>query len=579
MKSNASFSAISTIVTTTKTLMLFLSFSVLSITANAQNYAWAAAMRGIKVETCSSIALDNDGNVYTTGHFYGTTDFNPGSGTANLISAGVTDIFISKLDASGHFVWAKRIGGTGRDVSNGIVVDTLGNVYITGYFEGTADFDPGAGTANLTSAGMTDIFISKLDTSGNLVWVKNIGGAGYDVATDIALDNLGNIYTTGSFDGNTDFDPNMGTAYLTAVSTDLFIHKLDASGNYVWAKRIGGTGVDAGQKIDVDAWGNVVIMGYFNSTVDFDPGSGVVNLTSIGNSNSFVSKLDALGNYVWVITIGALNGQSCSDICVDDLGQVYITGGFSSNMDGDPGLGGITLYSAGQFDIFIMKLDALSNCIWAKSVGGTENDYSRGIGVDILGNVYITGAFNGTADFDPSAGTANVTSVNNLDDIFISKLDVLGNYVWAKGIGGASYDMGTSIALDGLGNVYTVGGFQGSVDFNPNAGVANLSAAGDYDIFICKLQNTNVAVKDILLNNTFSIYPNPTKDIVTIAIPTNFSESYLLEVYNLQGQLVRKGEVTNLTILDMKEITTGTYLFILKNEEGNVVFKEKIIKE
>jgi hypothetical protein len=114
-----------------------------------------------------SIAVDATGNVYTTGYFEGTADFDPGAGTTNLISAGNLDYFVSKLDPSGNFLWAKSIGGSSNEVGYSIAVDSSGNVYTTGYFAGTADFDPGAGTSNLTSVGGNDVFVLKLSPSGD----------------------------------------------------------------------------------------------------------------------------------------------------------------------------------------------------------------------------------------------------------------------------------------------------------------------------------------------------------------------------------------------------------------------------
>jgi hypothetical protein len=127
-------------------------------------------MGGTNVDQGIDVALDSAGNVYTTGFFLGTVDFDPGAGTFNLTSAGSGDLFVSKLDASGNLVWARSMGGAASsDEGYGIVVDGAGNVYTTGSFSGTGDFDPGAGTANLTSAGSFDVFVQKLDASGNFV--------------------------------------------------------------------------------------------------------------------------------------------------------------------------------------------------------------------------------------------------------------------------------------------------------------------------------------------------------------------------------------------------------------------------
>ncbi len=472
------------------------------LTTHAQTYAWAAGMRGTGDDQSRSIAVDGSGNVYTTGNFRGTVDFDPGAGTAELTSSGNNfDIFISKLDASGNYVWAKRMGGTFSDVSYGIAVDGSGNVYTTGYFRGTVDFDPGVGTVNLRSRMESDdIFISKLDASGNYVWAKSMqDGTSGDTGFAITVDGSGNVYTTGYFQGTVDFDPGVGTAELTAANLqDIFVSKLNASGDYVWAKSMGGNLDDSGRAIAVDGSGNVYTTGTFRGTIgDYDPGAGTANLASAGESDIFISKLDASGNYVWAKSLAGTSEEYGYGIAVDGSGNVYTTGYFLSTVDFDPSAGTANLTSAGGRDIFISKLDASGNYVWAKSMGGTATadsfaggDIGYGIAVDGSGNVYTTGQFDIEADFDPGAGTVNLTSVG-LVDIFISKLDASGNYVWAKSMGGTANDLGYDIAVDGSGNVYTTGFFRGTVDFDPGPGTAELTARAGSDIFVSKITSCN----------------------------------------------------------------------------------------
>ena len=223
--------------------------------------------------------------------------FDPSAGVSNLTSAaGSGDVFVSKLDAFGSLVWAKVMGGTSGDVAYGITVDSSGNVYSTGYFQGTADFDPNVGINNLTSLGSTDIFVSKLDTSGNLVWAKAMGNTGTEVSFGIVVDGSGNVYTTGQFSETVDFDPNAGVSNLISVgASDVFVSKLDATGNLVWAKAIGGTSTDTGLGLVVDGSGNIFTTGIFSGTADFDPNAGVFNLTSVGGQDIFVHKMSTPG--------------------------------------------------------------------------------------------------------------------------------------------------------------------------------------------------------------------------------------------------------------------------------------------
>ncbi|MCI0527482.1 MAG: SBBP repeat-containing protein, partial [Nitrospira sp.] len=474
------------------------------------NFVWAAQLGGSSFEESFGIAVDGGGNVYTTGRLSGIADFDPGPGTFNLTSAGFNDVFISKLDSAGNFVWARQLGGTGGEVGNDIVVDGSGNVYTTGNFNGTADFDPGLGTFNLTPIGFSDVFISKLDSAGNFLWARQLGGiSSSNVGNSISLDSSNNVYTTGGFTGIVDFDPSPGIFNLTSFgSLDVFISKLDSTGNFVSAQRLGGGGFDQGLSIVVDGSGNVYTTGSFDGTADFDPGSGTSNLTSAGFSDAFVSSLGPAvppptptptppgptptptPTPTPIPSAGGIGNDEGHGIAVDGSGNVYTTGFFSNTADFDPGPNVFTLTSAGGADVFISKLDNVGNFVWARQVGGTGNDNGREISVDGSGNVHIIGVFNGTVDFDPGPGTFNLTS-GGFQDVFILKLDSAGNFVWARQLVGSpgSFNVGQSVTVDGSGNVYASGEFSDTVDFDPGPNIFNLASIGVDDGFILKLDN------------------------------------------------------------------------------------------
>lgn len=457
------------------------------------NLVWAKQIGAALGEYCQSVAVDASGNVYTTGFFEGTVDFDPGAGTVSLTAAGLFDVYVSKLDAAGMFVWAKRIGGVSADVeSSSIAIDASGNIYTTGVFAGTADFDPGAPTVNLSSAVNGAIFISKLDAFGNFIWAKNFGGALKSSGASIAVDASGNVHTTGYFEGTADFDPGVGTFNLTSAGSDIFISKLDVLGNFVWAKNIGGGGgFNEGNGLAVDVLGNVYTTGDFEGTADFDPGAGTFNITSNGLADIFVSKLDVSGNFVWAKNMGGNSDDFGFSIAINATGNVHTTGQFSGTADFDPGAGTVNLVSAGSNDIFISKLNSSGDFVWAKNLGGNFNDVGISIVSDASGDVYTTGTFLGTADFDPGSGSFNLTSAG-MEDIFISKLNAAGNFVWAINMGGTNTDYGISIAVDASGNVYNTGYFYGTADFDPGAGTVLFTSAGFSDIFILKFSQAAV---------------------------------------------------------------------------------------
>jgi len=461
-----------------------LCFSITSLNGQSINFIWANTIGGSAFEYSAAIATDASGNVYTTGYFDGTVDFDPGTGTYNLTSNGSSDIFVLKINAAGNFVWARNMGGALSDNGKSVAVDASGNVYIAGGFQDIADFDPGPGTSNLTSAGNYDIFVLKMNASGNLVWAKNLGGTSSESGSSIAVDPSGNVYTTGAFDNTADFDPGPATYNLTPANvnlSDIFVSKLDASGNFGWAIRFGDIAPDAGYSITSDVSGNIYVTGYFHGTIFF--GCNTLS-TSLTFPDVFVIKLNAAGGCLWAIRMGGTSSDVGQSITTDASGNVYTTGYFRGTSDFDPGPGTYNLTALGFNDIFISKLNGSGNFVWAKSIGNVAGANNT-IGVDVMQNVYVAGAFEGTIDFDPGAGIYNLTSAGK-SDIFLCKLDPSGNFAAAQRMGGDSTDIVSAIAVDASGTANTTGEFYGTADLDPGGGVHQFTSAGGTDIFVVK---------------------------------------------------------------------------------------------
>jgi hypothetical protein len=461
-----------------------------NLAAFNQDFLWAKGMGGTGWDNGRRIAVDTSGNVYTTGVFGGTADFDPGAGTFNLTSAGYDDIFISELDSGGNLLWAKQIGGPGEDYGVDLYITPGGDLYVTGAFNATADFDPGAGIFNLTSAGNDDIFIAKYDSSGGLVWAKAIGGIWWDAGGVISVDANNDVIVAGYFEDTVDFDPGAGTFNLTSVGyNDIFISKLDSNGNFVWAKGMGGVnGDDEPNSVGIDSSGNIYVTGFYQRTADFDPGTATYKLTSLGDDEMYVAKLDKDGSFVWAKSVGGVGWDDGFSLVVDASNNIYITGYFRETVDFNPGAGTFELTSAGENDVFLLKLDGNGSFLWAKKFGGIDYDNGFSVAVDSSANIYTTGTFRSMVDFDPGAGTFNLTSLGG-NDIFIAKLDGNGSFLWATSFGGSTYDYGFSIDLDSKDNIYLTGRYSATVDFDPGSGTFNLTSAGDDDIFISKFGN------------------------------------------------------------------------------------------
>jgi hypothetical protein len=326
------------------------------------NFLWAKKMGGPKDDVVVYISTDTAGNVYTAGTFQATADFDPSFSQHFLAAETSHDIFLSKLDANGKFVWAKRING-GKNWTptyfQSIDIDPSGNLYATGQFTDTIDFDPGVNTFDLRAIGWNDAFVLKLDPLGNLVWAKQLGGIDSSCSgSSVAVDAWGNINIVGVDWGNVDFDPGIGILnFPSQTNSTEFIVKLDALGSLQWAKHMGGKGSMFDLAATIDDMGNIYTTGaYMNDTIDLDPGPGVFNLPWLGESDGFISKLDASGNFVWGRGINAFSYEAGIDILVDHSGDVYTSGFFFMLVDLNLGPGTDIFTSNGGSDIFLLKL-------------------------------------------------------------------------------------------------------------------------------------------------------------------------------------------------------------------------------
>lgn len=467
---------------------LFLSPNLFS-----QNLEWAQALSGSNNQRILGTAVDQNGNVYSTGEYWGVTDFDPGPAVLNLPYQGNADIFVQKYDANGALLWAIGLGSSGEDIGTAIDVDQNGNAYITGAFRATIDFDPGPGSFPLTTGGYSDIFVLKLDANGGFVWAKNFQSfSSFSTGKDIKVDATGNVYTTGKMVANVDFDPGPGTNTITAAGSDIFVHKLTANGDLDWVRTYGGSGqwVEEGQALEFDDQGNLYVSGIFMSTVDFDASFGTSNLTAAGAyPNVFIMKMKQDASFVWAKGFGSTSNlfPSGDDIAING-NDLYIVGEYAGTVDFDPGPGVQNYTHQGSGDIYIEKLDTAGNFQWVRSFGNQGIDAGISIATDYFSNTYVTGAFAGTVDFDPDPmATSELIGQGNLD-AFVLKLDENGDLGWVFPLADNGLDQGNSIISDQFGTtIWTAGSFAGTVDFDWSGVTANLISAGLSDGFIQKI--------------------------------------------------------------------------------------------
>ncbi|MBW6514231.1 MAG: SBBP repeat-containing protein [Candidatus Syntrophosphaera sp.] len=538
------------------------------LSAQAPDWLWVESTGSTEYDVGYGVSTDSAGNSYVIGYFEESVTF----GDLTLTSAGSSDIFVAKLGPSGNWIWARRAGGLMPDFGYGISTDNTGNSYITGYFMFTADF----GATTLTSDSFSaDIFVAKLDADGNWLWAKRAGGSLLDHGYGITHDSNGNCYLTGFFMGTADFG---SLSLVSSGYRDVFVAKLDTSGEWIWAESAGGPNDETGYGIATDGGGNCFVTGGFADTAQF----GSISLTANGSTGDiFVAGLNAGGNWIWANRAGEsgspdVYGDYGYGIASDSNGNCYVTGIFYGPAD----FGNTNLTGGGSGSIFAAKLGAAGNWLWATDAVGNYSGDGFGICVDDNGNSFVTGGFGGTAEF----GATNLTHYGSID-IFVAKLSAGGNWIWAVQAGGSSSEWAQAIALDNAGNSFVTGHFWNTADF----GSTEVTSSGEGDIFIAKLSPGGVEVEDELapgitgLSSLHNAYPNPFRKGEAAIIKTRIAsrETGLLTVHNLRGQLVASHTLASgyhQISLDSRGLPSGIYLYRLQTDSVNEVRKLVLIK-
>lgn len=469
-------------------VFLILSNATFLVNAQVPVFEWASNQQYVGAMHERAITADTSGNVYITGYWDGYNDFDPGPADLLIQSMG-NDMYLIKLDPAGNLLWVHTFGTLGVERGLSVFTDSIGNVYFGGIYGNTIDFDPGPGTYNLTpTTGVSFGFLASYDTNGNFRWARSLPGylTGTLDTDDISYAPDGTILITDIFNGTIDFDPGPGVYTMTSSTfDDMYVLKLDLDGNFIWARHFEG-GYDRGSSIKVHSSGNIFATGYYYDSIDLDPGVGVQTETALGLGDSYVLKLNSFGDLIWGKSFGGTNNDRSNEIEVDDQQNVYVSGLFKGTSDFDPGPNVASMTSEGDFDPFLLKLDANGNFQWAHNYGGSINDRKISVDLDVSGNIFVTGWFYDTLDFQPGPGVFNQIKNNVGADIFITKLTPTGGLSWVKPISGNYFNFGTSIKCATSGDFYVCGEYDETVDFNPGGGNAMYTSIGGYDGFNLK---------------------------------------------------------------------------------------------
>ncbi len=431
------------------------------------DFSWVRRIGGTQGDQVNAIFFDGGGNLHVTGFFQGTTSIVASNGTFNLTSAGGADIFMLNFDGAGALIRNFRIGGTGDDNGLAIKSDLNSNVYLVGTIgSANVNFNVYGGSQLISSSGALDGFIAKYDFSYAAQWVQRVGGGTVDDAiNDVDIDAAGNAYVVGSYRGSAMFSGTSITL-TNSGSTDGFVSKLNSSGTFLWARKVGSTGTDAINNIRLNGKGAAYIAGHFSNTCNLNPNGTVQNFTSLGSTDVFVAKVDTnLATATWVKPMGGTGNDLLYGLAIDTNDNVYATGQFESTAEFPIGISASALTSAGATDGFISKLNSLGNYVWSTRFGNSSNDLGWDIEVSKNGNAVIVGGNQASNAYFTQLGACNLagpitglTNVCSTTSITYSIAAVTGatSYVWTLPSGWTGTSTTNSITVTPATNGGTI---------------------------------------------------------------------------------------------------------------------------
>jgi len=400
----------------------------------------------------AGVAIDSSDNIYITGTSQGTNLFGK-----NATSGTTDDIFVAKLNPSGVVQWVYTAGGTGRDRGRKIALDSSGNIYVTGYYWSTVDF----GGGNVTSNGNWDAFLLKLDSSGTFQWVKSYGSnSGNDLGRDVAIDSNDNIYMLGTYRGTVDF----GADDVVATDADIFLIKFNSSGVFQWVYTAGGTGFDDSRALALDSNENPYITGSYSNTVNFGGG----NITAANTNDLFILKLNSSGTYQDIYTSNIDTTTKGKGLFVDSSGNIYATGTFQNTVN----FGGGNITSSGMDIYLLKLNSSFAFQWvkrFASGNGASGQALGLAVTVDDDGNVYSGGQIGGSYNL---GGQSVVSGSNNDVYIVKhdSSGTFQWSKTFGGSVGGDGTDKAQDIVIDSNDFIITVGQAKGSTDFSTVGG-------------------------------------------------------------------------------------------------------------
>ena len=379
----------------------------------------------------SVLGIDHEGNIVVAGNFYGTVDFDPGDGTHSL-SAGIDwNAFVAKYSSAGDFLWVKQFAGTNHESFSAIAIDHLDEIILTGRFHGQLDVDPGLDTFWLNSPAGSNPYVLKLDPDGQFIWAGHMNSGPFGQINALGVDESNQIYGVGYYEYFLDVDMGPDTVLLDDLvgPSNGFAVKLTPSGQLVWANDFAFSDDNKGSlgTLAVTSDGHTWVAGRFKGDVDVDPGPDVQLFSSDGTfTDILMLHFDPDGALLDAYQLGGPGADAERSILVSDAGLVYLAGAYQQTVDFDPGVGQLLRTAVNGSDIFVAKFEETGHPEWVACMGGPKSEDPRDIALDDSGNVFLTGGYNGTVDFDPGPEDWLLTSkpgIGTGSDYFLMRID------------------------------------------------------------------------------------------------------------------------------------------------------------
>lgn len=544
------------------------------------NIIWLKSFGGNLAEVVSDVICDEENNIVVSGHFRGNNiDFDPGPGVDLKTTNGLRDAFILKLTSAGDYMWSQTFGGVNQDRALSVSSDLQSNIYTSGYFTETVDFDPTANVDSRTSEGEQDIFLVKYNKNGVYQWTVTYGGESNDVGQSVSNDLSGNVFLSGSFSDTIDFDPGPGVlTFYSPGDADIFIQKLDSTGQMIFTLEFGDTLGDNVGTSCVDPIGNIYVSGVFSDTIDFNPGAGVNNLISNGSQDIFVAKYDINGQFAWSNSYGGAHNDRSRDILYGNDGYLYIVGEYADTVEFDPLLPNSTLVNDTIETIYLLKLSSEGDYQWVRSFGYYGSEIVYGVAANATGNLYVTGSYLDSINFDFDSGL-DFHMASNID-AFVIKLDQCGDTTIAS-TNGMSFTANTPYGasfqwLDCDNNYAIIPGATSSsfIASAPGSYALMTTMYGCSDTSTCYfVTDASVAEGD---GNLISVYPNPVSDELHVNVGADIDRAQI-EIIDMHGKVAYREEVHSNSFVLSFDLSNGVYLLRLQVPEGTIYNKKLVV--